>query len=142
MNIGNVRFGSPEYKKLSTEERLAVLEEVVEAILANKKEAEAQPKEDQGIAALLENVETKDAILVCYRKIGPQTKKQLQQNLRKWGVPFGSWFGGGNFKNRLVDEGYLIADGEDEKGKPIYKLSIKGRKEADEIINKQQAAKQ
>ena len=139
MNKENVRFGSAEYKKLSVEEKLAVHEEIITAILESKNEAEAQPKpEEQDLTPLLENAGTRDAIFILYRKIGPLAKKQLQENLRKWGVPFGSWFGGGNFKNRLVDEGYLLADGEDAKGKPIYKLSIKGRKEADDIIEKVQ----
>jgi len=137
MNDEKVRFGSAEYKKLSVEERLAVLENVVEAILASKREAEAQPmqKEDE-LAAIMEKAETREAIIICYRRIGKQTKTTLQTNLRKWGVPFGSWFKGGNFKNRLVDGGILVEDGKDEKGKTIYALSIRGRKMADEIIQK------
>lgn len=140
MNSENVRFGSSEYKKMSVEERLAVLEDVVKAILPSKKETEPQPKQNEDdLGALMEKAETREAIIICYRKLGKQAKTTLQENLRKWGVPFGSWFKGGNFKNRLVDGGILVEDGEDDNGKKIYTLSIRGRKMADELLQKLKA---
>jgi len=142
LNNEKIRFGSAEYKKLNLEERLEILEEAVKVILDSKKRADAQPDQnEQDITPLLDKVETKDAIIICFRKMGSQTKERLQENLRKWGIPFGSWFTGGNFKNRLLDEGILVHEGKDENGKTIYTLSIRGRKLAHELISKIEASK-
>ena len=137
LNTENVPLGSTGQKSKSVGERLTALETrmgLLEAVLARKKETETTEGDD--IAALMDKVQTKDAIIVCYRQNGSQTKEQAKTVLKKWGTPFGSWFNGGNFAARLVGKGILVPDGKDENGRTIYTLTVRGRKTADELIKK------
>jgi hypothetical protein len=123
------------------QQRLSSLETrvgLIEAVLAGKNAIESATSEED-IASLLDKIQTKDAIIICYRKYGPQTKEQAKAKLKTWGTPFGSWFEGGNFAAHLVRKGILTTDGKDPEGRDIFTLTIKGRKIADEIIEKKDA---
>ena len=61
---------------------------------------------------------------------GSLTKDGIKKTLTTWGIPFGSWFNGGNFKSRLVDANLIKVDGKNENGETIYSLTARGTQKA------------
>ncbi len=44
-----------------------------------------------------------------------QTKSQIEETIRRWNKPVGSWFKGGNFNKRLLRKSILMKDGQTVK---------------------------
>lgn len=80
----------------------------------------------------------KVVILALYYK-SKQTKDEIMDNVKKWGATkkMLNWFTGGNFKQRLIDEGIVFEDGQNKDGKILYSLTKgKGYTKSKEIIQK------
>jgi hypothetical protein len=120
--------------RLSTvEARLAV----VENLLQSKKPSELKASGDKEatVAAKVKDIGVQDCVILCYGLKGSQTKQQVMKTLDIWGKPYGSWFSGGNFNNRLLKKGILRPDGKNEEGEYTYCLTMNGHHIYEEKLN-------
>lgn len=93
-------------------------------ILLVEKIAQLKPQDLTILILHLESKQTRIQIKDKFKSLGA-TKKMIK------------WFKGGNFKQRLINEGIVFEDGTNEKNKILYSLTQgKGRKKASDIINK------
>lgn len=135
------RISENETSELTTEQRLTALEGkmgLIEALLAQKKQSDAVPVNDkeQAFVDEIDQVGIQDAVIICYRLRGAQTRDQVREVFEKWGKPYGNWFYGGNFSNRLLKKGILKVEGKNDAGQDIYALTMKGERLADEKLDK------
>lgn len=75
-------------------------------------------------------------IILILKNKTKQTKSQIEETVRKWNKPIGSWFRGGNFNKRLLKKSLLMKDGESDSGESQFALTMKGLREAENLINK------
>jgi hypothetical protein len=129
----------PEKDSISLEKRVEILEtqlaELRNMIVASKPKLEQRIDERESvIIANIEDIGVQDAVKFSLRIKGPQTKQQIKDTLNSWGVPFRSWFDGGNFNNRLLKAGIVKVDGKTDDGEEIYSLTMNGERITDERI--------
>jgi hypothetical protein len=118
--------------KSELEERITHMEAriaVLENLLKFKPKQQQKPTGDKEaiVAAKIKDIGVQDCVILCYGLKGGQTKQQMMKTLDIWGKPYGSWFSGGNFNNRLLKKGILRADGKNEEGEEIYCLTMNGQ---------------
>ena len=65
-----------------------------------------------------------------------QSREQIKNKLEEWEKPIGSWFGGGNFKNRLLKKGFVMKDGKNKENEDVFSLTMRGNKSAEKLIEK------
>lgn len=119
------RVGELEKGISLLQHRIQDLEHLVPAIKAAKK----QSTESEDERVIVENMNGKyvqDSLMFSLLLRGQQTKEQIKKTLGDWGIPFGSWFHGGNMRNRLIKTGLVKEDGENESGEESYSLTIRG----------------
>jgi len=94
-------------------------------------------KTDEKEARVVSNIKkfgAQDGVMFSMRLKGPQTKEEIKKTLDVWGLPYLSWFDGGNFNNRLLKKAIVKIDGRNENGEEIYSLTMNGEKMADEKL--------
>jgi hypothetical protein len=106
------------------EARIAVLENLLKS---KPKELEPASSKEAIVAAKVKDIGVQDCVILCYGLKGAQTRQQVMKTLDIWGKPYGSWFTGGNFNNRLLKKGILRPDGKSEEGEEIYCLTMSGQ---------------
>lgn len=65
--------------------------------------------------------------------------RKIKKTLQHWGCDKKTigWFKGGNFKQRLIDQGIITSNNKDEKNKSVFSLTkIKWIKKSNEIFQK------
>src|SRR5687767_11916963 len=112
------RLGSENAPDKGIHERLKVLETrvgLIEAMLA-RKTAQAEPSDgiEEAIVSRIDDLGVQDLVIAALRLRGGQTRAEIKTTLESWGKPLNNWFDGGNFNNRLVKKGIVIADGNAE----------------------------
>ena len=75
-------------------------------------------------------------LIILSLQLKNQTKNELEQSLQDWGKPFGSWFRGGNFTQRLVKTNIIKSIEKNETNDDIYSLTKKGSVMAEELSEK------
>jgi len=86
------------------------------------------------VVANIQNIGVQYAVIFCLLVKGKQSKEQMKNTLGAWGVPYGSWFDGGNFNNRLLKKGIAKLDSKNENGEEIYSLTMNGERVANEKL--------
>jgi len=106
------------------EARIAVLENMLQF-----KPNQQKPAGDKEaiVAGKVKDIGVQGCVILCYGLKGAQTRQQVMKTLDIWGKPYGSWFTGGNFNNRLLKRGILRPDGKNKDGEEIYCLTMNGQ---------------
>ena len=125
------------------EKKLTDLEKIVSA-LENKKNPKSDNTGNQSKLEILlvekiAKLKPHYLIILILHLEPKQTRIQIIDKFKSLGATkkMIKWFSGGNFKQRLIDEGIVFEDGTNEKNKILYSLTQgKGRKKAADIINK------
>ena len=113
------------------EERLSKLESVV----FNKSSVFDGNNTEKLIIKKINSLKIPDLIILSLQ-LKNQTKNELKQSLQEWGKPFGSWFRGGNFAQRLVNTSIIKSIEKNKTNENIYSLTKKGSVMAEELIMK------
>ncbi|MGI0013186.1 MAG: hypothetical protein ACREBU_07065, partial [Nitrososphaera sp.] len=95
-----------EKQVTSLTHRIHDLEQLVPAI----KSAGKQSSESEDERVIVENMNGKyvqDSVTFALLLKGQQSREQIKKTLGDWGIPYGSWFNGGNMKNRLINMGLV-----------------------------------
>ena len=121
-----------EKKLESLEKKMNARMDRLEAMLSgagstHSIEKQSRETTDDVIAKNVNGKFVKNAILFALLEEDRQSKTQIQKKLERLGVPYGSWFTGGNFKQRLVRTGIVVEDGKNENGEQLFSLSIRGK---------------
>ena len=88
------------------------------------------------IRGKIDDIGIQHLILLALKLQPKQSKQGLKTQLESWGKPVGTWFRGGNFKNRLLKPSQIIPDGIDENKEELYSLGSKGVKTVKNLIEK------
>jgi hypothetical protein len=113
----------------------AQLAELRNMIVASKPAEKRETSErEKQIVANIKNFGVQDAVIFSMLIHGVETKEQMKKTLDVWGMPYLSWFDGGNFNNRLLKKGIVRVDGKDENGEEIYSLTMNGERVAEEKL--------
>lgn len=62
---------------------------------------------EQALVEKIDEIGTKDLVLIALLQKPKQTKAEIRAMLADWGKAFGTWFEGGNFSGRLVKSGLV-----------------------------------
>jgi hypothetical protein len=84
----------------------------------------------------IDDIGIQNLVLLALRLKSKQSRNDLKTKLESWQKPVGSWFSGGNFKNRLLAPNQIIQDGVNEKKENLYSLGSKGTKTVKKLIEK------
>jgi hypothetical protein len=122
--LGNKTQTELEERISHLEARLAVVENLMKT---KPKETESAGNKEAIVAAKVKDIGVQDCVLLSLGLKGAQTKQHMMKTMDIWGKPYGSWFNGGNFNNRLLKKGMVRADGQDEQGQDIYCLTMNGQ---------------
>ena len=88
------------------------------------------------ILTKIDDIGIQNLILLALRLKSKQSRNDLKMKLESWEKPVGSWFGGGNFKNRLLIPNQIIRDGINDEKEEVYSLGNKGVKTVKKLIEK------
>ena len=84
----------------------------------------------------IDDIGIQNLILFALRIKSKQSRNDLKLKLESWHKPVGSWFQGGNFKNRLLTPSQIIRDGINSENEDVYSLGSKGTKTVKKLIEK------
>ncbi|MCH8914946.1 MAG: hypothetical protein IIA82_03760 [Thaumarchaeota archaeon] len=84
----------------------------------------------------IDDIGIQNLVLLALRIKPKQSRSNLKIKLESWQKPVGSWFRGGNFKNRLLTPSQIIRDGINDKKEDLYSLGSKGIKTVKKLIEK------
>ena len=117
----------------SLEKRVEILEKTIS--VTGIRQNKLGKNFEQILIKQIDSIPTQHLVVISLMVHNEQTKKEIEETLRDWGKNYRSWFGGGNFNNRLIKT--LIVKQSEQKNKiPTYTLTKKGKIEAEKIINK------
>ena len=87
----------------------------------------------------IDSIGQQKLIIIALRFKPQQSKSNLLDVLMNWGMKktIHKWFRGGNFNNRLLNNGIIRKDGTNSDNEDLFSLTIsKGIPKADELIQK------
>ena len=126
------RLTSLEKKVKEIEKRLANLERVKPMKEKRQHSSDLESK----IRTKINGIGIQHLIILVLKIKSKQTKTEIENTLRKWNKPIGSWFRGGNFNKRLLNGGIIMKDGENDSNEPQFSLTMRGLKEIEKIVSK------
>lgn len=111
------------------------LEHLVPAIKAAKKQS-TETEDERIIVENMNGKYVRDSVMFSLLLRGQQSREQIKKTLGDWGIPFSSWFNGGNMRNRLFNTGLVKVGGKNDNGEEYYSLTIRGMSVAWEKLEK------
>jgi len=128
-------MSSENVKKL--EKRITDLETRVEKLeTPSNSNIDSQNSLESKILGKIDDIGIQNLILLVLRIKSKQSRNDLKSKLESWNKPIGTWFRGGNFKNRLLTPSLVLRDGINETKEDLYSLSSKGTKTVKKLIEK------
>lgn len=124
-------------KELET--RITNLEKRFDKLEKNGIQVQRFSKVEEKLFEIIDNVMPQDLVVIVLRLNGNLSRTEIKKNIQGWGCNKKTigWFKGGNFKQRLIDQGIIISTNKDEKDKDVFSLTkIKGIKKSNEIFKK------
>ena len=89
------------------------------------------------IATKIDQIPTKELVIISLKILPNQTTSSLQENLKKWGCAEDTFFLK-NFSTVLFKNGIIQKSGKDEHKAILYSLTAKGEFEYEKIIQKRE----
>ncbi len=116
--------------------RIQDLEQLVPAIKSIRKQSTeiAETIDERVVVENMNGKYVQDSIMFSLLLRGRQSREQIKKTLGDWGIPYGSWFRGGNMRNRLINTGLVKVDGKNENGEEMHSLTIRGMSVAREKL--------
>ena len=121
------------------EERVQNLEKRVKKLESNKIKIQSLFNVEEKLSEIINDVKPQDLVVIILKLNVDFSKDEIKKTFLDWGCnkKTMSWFNGGNFKQRLIDQGIIISNKKNEKNKDLFLLTkIKGNKKANEIFQK------
>ncbi|HJW20480.1 MAG TPA: hypothetical protein VJ571_07995 [Candidatus Nitrosotalea sp.] len=126
-------------KLVNLEKKVKDLEKRVSKLEKNEYAMETRKSFSNVVSKIREQINEMGIqhLIVLSLKIKPkQTRSEIEDNLRSWNKPLGSWFRGGNFNKRLLGEGIIMKDGVNDTHESQFSLTMRGLREVEKIISK------
>ncbi|MDH3764578.1 MAG: hypothetical protein OER82_02055 [Nitrosopumilus sp.] len=124
-------------KELET--RITDLEKRFDELEKDKIQVQGFSKVEEKLFEITDDIMPQDLVVIALRLNGNLSRTEIKKTIQDWGCNKKTigWFKGGNFKQRLIDQGIIISTDKDEKNKDIFSLTkIKGIKKSNEIFKK------
>jgi hypothetical protein len=126
------RVSNLEKKMKEIEQRLSKLEKSKSPTGMQKTSSNLVNK----IREKINEIGIQHLIILALKIKSKQTKSEIEDILRGWNKPIGSWFKGGNFNRRLLGKGIIMKDGENDSQESQFSLTMRGLKEAEKIVSR------
>ena len=135
---------SDELKKLKKlVENLVKRVETLEQVKRSEKSSSTNSSKLQKLMTeQISSLKPQDLVVQILYAKPKQTKAEIQNKFQSLGATkkMINWFSGGNFRQRLMNKGFVFEDGKNESGKNLYSLTEgKGVQKALSIIEKLQS---
>lgn len=121
------------------EKRIRDLEKRLDKVEENRVKVFEFSRIEEKLFEIINEIIPQDLVVIALRINGNLSRSEIKKTIQDWGCDKKTigWFKGGNFKQRLIDQGILIASTKDAKNEDVYSLTkAKGMKKANEIFQK------
>ena len=121
------------------EKRITDLEKRFDKLEEDKIQVRRFSKAEEKLFEIIDDIIPQDLVVIALRLNGNLSRTEIKKTIQDWGCDKKTmgWFKGGNFKQRLIDQGIIVSINKNEKNKDIFSLTkIKGIKKSNEIFQK------
>ncbi|MEX0594859.1 MAG: hypothetical protein WD512_00030 [Candidatus Paceibacterota bacterium] len=128
-----------EVKLKDLEQRVSRLEKDIMSISSKDRIKIRSDDFERKLSDKIDNVGIQNLVIIALKIKPKQTKTELTNLLLSWGTKktVKGWFKGGNFKQRLLDNGIIMKDGENDENEGFFSLTkVKGNQMAKSLFEK------